>query len=174
MNRNMKKDYREMTFVTKHVEQLKMITILGMTLLLNANIAESQIIGAAFDMRPFETRIDLGLNTSSINIPEANAPRWPAELDSKKELSDYKEIYETNVNDEKKPDKDKYQRLHVYISHLALDNKYPDLQQKSNGSNETIHTLITIPSMLLNQQYRDTLESIGKIFEPQLNLGIEF
>jgi hypothetical protein len=49
-----------------------------------------------------------------------------------------------------------------------------DVRQQSDNANDKINAILSFPSMLLNNQYRDTVESIGKVFEPQLNLGIEF
>jgi len=31
-----------------------------------------------------------------------------------------------------------------------------------------------LPTIFLHSPYQDTFESIGKIFEPEVNLGIEF
>jgi hypothetical protein len=49
-----------------------------------------------------------------------------------------------------------------------------DINQKSGDENEKLNAIKSLPSTFLTSPYRDSLEAIGKIFEPQLNLSIEF
>jgi hypothetical protein len=49
-----------------------------------------------------------------------------------------------------------------------------DIRQASGNSVDKLYAIKSLPSMFMNSPYRDTFESLGKIFEPQVNLSIEF
>jgi len=49
-----------------------------------------------------------------------------------------------------------------------------DIRQQTGNESEKLNTIKSLPSVFLNSPYRDTFESLGKIFEPQVNLSIEF
>jgi hypothetical protein len=49
-----------------------------------------------------------------------------------------------------------------------------DVRQASGSGVDKLYEIKSLPSMFINSSYRDTFESLGKIFEPQVNLNIEF
>lgn len=63
-------------------------------------------------------------------------------------------------------------RLKIYLSTPFNDQICIDVRRPANE--KTMEVISAYPSMLLNFKYLDIIESIGKTFEPQLNLGIEF
>jgi hypothetical protein len=68
-------------------------------------------------------------------------------------------------------------RLHnvtISFSRVMMDQMKIDMRQSTVDENEKLSTMKSLPSMFINSSYRDTLESLGKIFEPQVNLSIEF
>jgi hypothetical protein len=58
-------------------------------------------------------------------------------------------------------------------------SRYQDLRlrsdsSRSNNADGNWETVKSLPALLGNLPYRDNLETMGKIFAPQLDLGIEF
>ncbi len=55
-----------------------------------------------------------------------------------------------------------------------MDQMKVDIRQLTGSESDKLNAIKSLPSMFLNSSYRDTFESLGKIFEPQVNLSIEF
>ncbi|GEM_PF-719478 len=158
--------------VVKRLDRLKTMFILGVAVLLNAGIAEGQMAWIAFDWEPFQTRIDLGLRVPS-DIQERNGLISPDELHSIRDLAK-EETTGSDVRSERNLNLYKYRRIRLYLSHVIIDRKDIDIRQPSSNGDDKINKIKSFSSMFFNSQYRDTFESLGRIFEPQVNLGIEF
>ncbi|MEI8173676.1 MAG: hypothetical protein WCH07_09365 [Deltaproteobacteria bacterium] len=141
-------------------------------LLMTMTILQEQAFGMAFDWKRFQTRSDLILY-----VPSAMPGRIG--LMPTDELSSIRDVFkEEGGGPDLKSDENsgifKYGKIKLYLSSLVMDQRNIDIHQPvDNGSGKFI-AVKSLPSMFLNFQYRDTFESIGRIFEPQLNLGIEF
>lgn len=68
----------------------------------------------------------------------------------------------------------KFHNVKISISHTETDQKQRDLSQIQSDDNTKLNAVKSLPSSFLTSQYRDTFQSIGKIFEPEVKLGIEF
>ena len=68
----------------------------------------------------------------------------------------------------------RFHRVSVSFSRTLLDQLQVDIRQASGNGVDKLSAIKSLPSMFVNSPYRDTFESLGKIFEPQLNLSIEF
>jgi len=158
--------------VVKRLDRLKTMFILGVAILLNAGMAEGQMTGVAYDWEPFQTRVDLGLRLPS-NIPERNGLIFPDEFSSIRDLAK-EETSVSDVKSERNLDLYRYRRIRLYLSHVIIDRKDIDIRQPLSNVDDKINKIKSVPSMFFNSQYRDTFESMGRIFEPQVNLGIEF
>jgi len=158
--------------VVKRLDRLKTMFILGVAILLNAGMAEGQMTGLPFDWEPFQTRVDLGLRVPS-DIPERNGLIFPDEFSSIRDLAK-EETSVSDVKSERNLDLYRYRRIKLYLSHVIIDRKDIDIRQPLSNVDDKINKIKSVPSMFFNYQYRDTFESMGRIFEPQINLGIEF
>jgi hypothetical protein len=68
----------------------------------------------------------------------------------------------------------RFHNVSVSFSRTLLDQMQVDIRQSSGNEVDKLSAIKSLPSMLVNSSYRDNFESLGKIFEPQLNLSIEF
>lgn len=158
--------------IVKRLDILKTVLIIGMAVLLNAGLSEGQTAGMSFDWEPFQARVDLKLHAPS-GIPGFNGPFSSVEHSSIR-ASIKEETKLSYVKSERNLDIYKHGRMRLYLSHVVVDQNNIEVRKPITDANEKFNTIKSLPSMFLNSQYRDTFESVGKIFEPQLNLGIEF
>ena len=68
----------------------------------------------------------------------------------------------------------KFHNVKISISHTDTDQKQRDIYQIQGDDNTRLNAIKSLPTSFLTSQYRDTFQSIGKIFEPEVKLGIEF
>ena len=68
----------------------------------------------------------------------------------------------------------KSHRVTISFSHVMMEQMKVDIRQQTGSENDKLNTLKNLPSTFLNSSYKDTFESLGKVFEPQVNLGIQF
>ncbi|HYA14001.1 MAG TPA: hypothetical protein VEF33_06645 [Syntrophales bacterium] len=68
----------------------------------------------------------------------------------------------------------KYHNVKISLSHSETDQKQRGIQQIQGDDSTKVDAIKSLPNSFLNSQYRDTFQSIGKIFEPEVKLGIEF
>jgi len=68
----------------------------------------------------------------------------------------------------------KFHNVKISISHTEADQKQRDIYQIQSDDNIKLNAIKSLPTSFLTSQYRDTFQSIGKIFEPEVKLGIEF
>jgi hypothetical protein len=68
----------------------------------------------------------------------------------------------------------KFHNVKISISHTDTDQKQIDISQIQGDDNTKLNAIKSLPTSFLTSQYRDTFQSIGKIFEPEVKLGIEF
>jgi hypothetical protein len=64
--------------------------------------------------------------------------------------------------------------MRLYLSRTVLEKNNIEVRQPVIDNNDRLNAIKSLPSLFLDSHYQDTFESIGRIFEPQLNLGIEF
>ncbi|MCX5853799.1 MAG: hypothetical protein NTZ24_04295 [Deltaproteobacteria bacterium] len=142
-------------------------------LLMTMTILPEQAFGMAFDWKRFQTRSDLILYAPSA-MPEKIGLLPTDDLSSIRDVFKEEGGGGPDLKSDENPGIFKYRKIKLYLSSLVMDQRNIDVHQLvDNGSGKFI-AVKSLPSMFLNFQYRDTFESIGRIFEPQLNLGIEF
>lgn len=155
--------------VVKQSDRIMWIFITSMAVFLVTGTAEGQMTGVIFEWEPYQARTGLGLHVVS-DIQEHNGLVLPDQFrDSAGET-----ISASNMKNERNLNIYRYRNIRVFLSNLVVDRKDIDVRQSLENVDDKINKIKSIPSMFLNSQYRDTLESMGRIFEPQVNLGIEF
>jgi hypothetical protein len=158
--------------IVKRLDRLKMMLMIGMAVLLNASLSEGQVAGTAFDWEPFQVRADLGLRIP-FSIPERYGLLSDVESSSIR-TSIKGEAGSPNVKSDRSLDIYRYGRMRLYLSRTVLEKNNIEVRQPVIDNNDRLNAIKSLPSLFLDSHYQDTFESIGRIFEPQLNLGIEF
>jgi hypothetical protein len=143
-----------------------------LVLIINVTILEGQTNDMVFDWEPFQTRMDLVLQ-GSYDIQNRNGLFPSDEFSSVGNLIKG-ETSGPDVKNDKNLDIFRYRKIRLYLSNLVIYQNDIPIRQPFSSDSSKLDTAKSLPSMLLNFQYRDTFESIGGIFEPQINLGIEF
>lgn len=156
----------------KRIGGLKIMCFLSVLILLDVSIVAGQAGGMIFEWEPFQIRIDLALRAPS-DMPGHNRIFSFDEFSSISERFAFETI-ESHENTDRNLNILKYRNVRLYLSHLIMDEKSTNLKQPYGNESDRLNAVKSFPSVLLNFQYRETFESIGRIFEPQLNLGIEF
>jgi hypothetical protein len=68
----------------------------------------------------------------------------------------------------------KFRSVSISFSRTMIEQMQQDVNKKSGDGNDKLQAIKALPSSFLTSPYRDSFQSIGKIFEPQVNLSIEF
>ncbi len=140
-------------------------------LLIAVSAVEGNASGMNADWEPFNTNTELGSYVVAVDtdrIPEAKNKFIqtdkiiPMERDTAERGNDGS----LNVL--------RFRKVSVSFSRTLLDQLQVDIRQPSGSGVDKLYAIKSLPSMFVNSPYRDTFESLGKIFEPQVNLSIEF
>lgn len=149
----------------------KYILILCVLLLALVSEARSHAKGILAEWEPFKTKTELELRVGN--------------LSSEKNLLPRDEIYEKDIEvpvekysaDKKSSDIGdilKFRNVSISLSHMVIKHPQIDVQKPSSEGSDKLSEIKSLPSTFFTSPYRDTFESIGRIFEPQVNLKIEF
>ena len=140
-------------------------------LLIAVSAVDSNASGMIAAWEPFKTNTELGTHLVGVDadrIPSA----WDEFIQSDKIIP-----LERDTAERKNDSSLNVLRFHnvsVSFSRTLLDQMQVDIRQSSGNEVDKLSAIKSLPSMLVNSSYRDNFESLGKIFEPQVNLSIEF
>jgi hypothetical protein len=142
-----------------------------MFLLILVSVVDSNASGMISAWEPFKTRTELGSHAAGVE-----ADRF---LPSRDEFNETDKIILVDLDSaDRKNDSPlnvlRFHNLSISFSRTLIDKLQVDGRQTSGSGNDKLYAIKTLPSVFLNSSYRDTFESLGKIFEPQVNLSIEF
>ncbi|HEX7534714.1 MAG TPA: hypothetical protein VF343_05610 [Syntrophales bacterium] len=138
-------------------------------------IAVSAVDGNASGMiaawEPFKTNTELGsylVGVDADRIPSARDEFIQTDkiIPMERDTAERKNDSSLNVL--------RFHNVSVSFSRTLLDQMQVDIRQSSGNEVDKLSAIKSLPSMFLNSSYRDNFESLGKIFEPQVNLSIEF
>jgi hypothetical protein len=155
----------------KRVYSLKYAWLVYLFLLILVSSVEgnaSAMIGA---WEPFKTKIELGSYVVGVDADEIRSAR--------DELIQTDKIIFMDQNPAVRKDDSSLNGLRIHnvtisFSRAMMDQMKVDIRQSTGNENEKLNAIKSLPSVFLNSSYRDAFESLGKIFEPQVNLSIEF
>jgi hypothetical protein len=145
-------------------------------LLLTIGSGRSQ--GAVLEWEPFKMRSDLALSISVV-APLGNKIIFMPDVFSEiLDIGDFRDSYLSTLDTDRKSEvswnRFNLRYLTLTFSHCATGQFERDMTGLFSNEGNKWGTIKSLPATFLHAQYRDTFESIGKIFEPQVNLGIEF
>jgi hypothetical protein len=149
----------------------KYIFILCVLLLALVSEVKSYAKGIVGEWEPFKTKTELELRLSNVSAERNVLPRDEFyEKDAIRPIETYAEDKKSSNTG----DILKFHNVSISFSRVVIKHIQIDAQKPSGEGSATLHEIKTLPSTFLTSPYRDTFESIGRIFEPQVNLKIEF
>jgi hypothetical protein len=142
-----------------------------MFLLIIVSVVESNASGMIGAWEPFKTKTELGQHAAGFDTDRL--------LPSRDEFTQTDKIISMDRDSaDRKNDSPlnvfRFHNFSISFSRTLLDQLQVDGRQASGSGSDKLNAVKSLPSMFLNSSYRDTFESLGKIFEPQVNLSIEF
>jgi hypothetical protein len=149
----------------------KYIFILCVLLLALVSEVKSYAKGIIAGWEPFKTKTELELRLSDVSSERNVLPR---DEFYEKDATMPIETYSAEKKNSSTGDILKFYNVRISFSRMVIKHMQIDAQKPSGEGSDTFHEIKTLPSTFLTSPYRDTFESIGRIFEPQVNLKIEF
>ncbi|MCX5843729.1 MAG: hypothetical protein NT022_08265 [Deltaproteobacteria bacterium] len=145
--------------------------ILFVLLLALVSGVKSYAKGIIAEWEPFKTKTELELRLSNVSSERNVLPR---DEFYEKDTAMPIETYAADKKNSSMGDILKFHNVSVSFSRMVIKHTQIDAQKPSGEGSDTLHEIKALPSTFFTSPYRDRLESIGKIFEPQVNLKIEF
>jgi len=142
-----------------------------MFLLILVSVVDSNASGMISAWEPFKTKTELGLHAAGVDADRI--------LSSRDEFTQTDKIISMDSDTAERKDNSslnvlRFHNVSISFSRTLIDQLQVDGRQASGSGSDKLYAVKSLPSMFLNSSYRDTFESLGKIFEPQVNLSIEF
>jgi len=155
----------------KRVNSPEYAWFMYMFLLILVSVVDGNASGMISAWEPFKTKTELGLHAAGVDADRI--------LSSRDEFTQTDKIISIDRDTaERKDDSSlnilRFHNVSISFSRTLIDQLQVDGRQASGSGSDKLYAVKSLPSMFLNSSYRDTFESLGKIFEPQVNLSIEF
>jgi len=127
--------------------------------------------GIIAEWEPFISKKELELH--AVNIPTGKNVLPRDEL-YKTESAVQIEPHSTDKKNSDMQDRVKFNNFSISFSRIVVHQTHISALEPSGEGSDKLSEFKTLPSTFLTLPYRDAFESIGRIFEPQVNLRIEF
>jgi hypothetical protein len=154
---------------------MKMVTryawLIYLFLITSISAVDGNASGMIGAWEPFRAKTELASYVSGID-----ADIIPSSRDELAEMDRITSIYHetAGIKYESPPNGLRIHNVTISFSRVLMDQMKLDIRQSTGNESEKLNTIKSLPSVFFNSSYRDTFDSIGKIFEPQVNLSIEF
>ncbi|MEN6320310.1 MAG: hypothetical protein ABFD82_16350 [Syntrophaceae bacterium] len=135
------------------------------------NAINGHSAGFIAEWKPFKAKQELGLYAVDVSLDRIlfsndNYLKMDNGIEHGIDTVDKKDDSSWNVL--------KFHSVSISFSHAVIEQKQIDMNQKSKDGFNKADAIKSLPTTFLDAPYGNTIESIGKIFEPQVNLRIEF
>jgi hypothetical protein len=149
----------------------KYVWLIYLFLLIAVSAVEGNASGMIVAWEPFKTNTGLGSYVVSVD-----ADKIPSAQDDFIQTDKFIPIERDTAwrNNDGSLNVLRFRKVSVSFSRAFLDQLQVDIRQSSGNGVDRLSAIKSLPSMFVNSPYKDTFESLGKIFEPQVNLSIEF
>lgn len=127
--------------------------------------------GIIAEWEPFKAKTELELRVANLSSERSVPPR---EAVSERDTAIPIETYSEDKKSSSVGDFLKFHNVSISFSRMVIKNIHIDAQKPSGEGSDKLYEIKALPSTFFTSPYRDTFESIGRIFEPQVNLKIEF
>jgi len=134
--------------------------------------------GTVLEWKPFKMRADLALSVSAVTPLENKINFMPDGSSEILDIEDFMDSYLSTLDTDRKSEANwnrfNLRYLTLTFSHYATGQFERDMTELFSNEGNKWDTIKSLPTIFLHSPYQDTFESIGKIFEPQINLRIDF
>jgi hypothetical protein len=157
----------------KKLYSLKYARLIYLFILILVTAVEGNASGMIGAWEPFKTKTELGLYATGVDddrMPSA----WDEFIQDDKIISIDRDRNTAERKDDSYLNVLRFHNVSISFSRAVLDQLQVDIRQSSGSGVDKLYEIKSLPSTFLNSSYRDTFQSLGKIFEPQVNLSIEF
>jgi hypothetical protein len=150
---------------------VKYVWLIYLFLVVFVSSVDGNASGVISAWEPFRAKTELASYVSGID-----ADIIPSSRDELAEMDRITSIYHetADIKYESPPNGFRIHNVTISFSRVLMDQMKLDIRQSTGNESEKLNTIKSLPSMFLNSPYRESFESLGKIFEPQVNLSIEF
>jgi len=154
---------------------MKMVTryawLIYLFLITSISAVDGNASGMIGAWEPFKTNTELKSYVTGVD-----ADIMPSSRNELAEMDRITSIYHetADIKYESPPNGLRIHNVTISFSRVLMDQMKLDIRQSTGNESEKLNTIKSLPSMFLNSPYRESFESLGKIFEPQVNLSIEF
>jgi hypothetical protein len=124
------------------------------------------------EWEPFKTKAELELR--AVSVPPTGENVLPRDEFYKTESAMRIEPYPTDKKNSSVLDILKYHNISISFSRIIVQQTQIDAQKSSGEGSNKLNEFKSLPPTFFTSPYKDTFESMGRIFEPQVNLRIEF
>lgn len=156
--------------MTRIWKQKYLLIIYALLLVLMSEV-KSYAKGIIVEWEPFKTKTELELRVASLPSERNILPR---DEFYKKDTAMLIETYSADKKSSSTGDILRFHNVSISFSRMIIQQPQIGAQKPSGEGSDKLNELKSLPSTFFISPYRDTFESIGKIFEPQVNLRIEF
>ena len=135
-------------------------------------VSAGRSYGTILEWEPFKIRADLALSIPVVPLKDKIIFIPPDEF------SEIRDSYLFTLDTDRKSDTNwnrfNFRSLTFTFSHCEVGQFDRNMTRLLGNEQDKWNTIKSLPTIFLHSPYQDTFESIGRIFEPQVNLGIEF
>lgn len=135
---------------------------------------EANASGMNGTWEPFKTKTELGSQVVGVDNDRIPSARDEFIQDDKIISSIDRDRDTAERGDDSSLNVVRFHNVSISFSRALIDQMQVDIRQSSGSGVDKLYAIKSLPSTFLNSSYRDTFQSLGKIFEPQVNLSIEF
>ena len=140
-------------------------------LLLFVSAANGHTAGIMTEWEPFKIKSELGLHAVGggadiILFSREEMNKMGSAMNIERDTTVRKDDGSWNVI--------KFRNVRISFTNTMVEQIQIDVKKTSGDGSDKLNSIKSLPATLLSPTYRESIESIGKIFEPQVNLGIEF
>jgi hypothetical protein len=123
------------------------------------------------EWEPFKIKSELGLHAvgggaDTILFPREDINKMGSAMNIERDTTVRKDDSSWNVI--------KFRNVRISFTNTMVEQIQRDVKKTSGEGSDKLNSIKSLPATLFAPTYRESIESIGKIFEPQVNLGIEF
>jgi len=155
----------------KSICKSKYILLIYALLLMLLSDVKSYAKGIITEWEPFKTKTELELRVASLPLERNVLPRDEFyKTDSAMPI----ETYSLDKKSSTTGDILKFHNVSISFSRMIIQQTQVGALKPLGEGSDKLNELKSLPSTFFTSPYRDTFESIGRIFEPQVNLRIEF
>ena len=145
--------------------------LMSIVLLLFVSAADGHTAGIMTEWEPFKIKSELGLHAvgggaDTILFSREEMSKMGSAMNIERDTTVRKDDGSWNVI--------KFRNVRISFTNTMVEQIQIDVKKTSGDGSDKLNSIKSLPATLLSPTYRESIESIGKIFEPQVNLGIEF